>query len=1248
MDKLIWVGFNPTHIYFQKHLSMKMMTNLLQHLKNTRGRYPLVLASLLLSSITLFAQSNNITTLDRQMSVAKVLEFTQEPFGILANAADGQIEVRMYLKDLYNETSQGRNENLNAFLYGIFANTLSSTTFQNNTWNITPSGSTIDCDETVLNKVTCNAIKREQASIPASDDIKPRLNGLITNDLNNQLVDVVVEVEFKGTSSQDDVLTIVLPGVEPITFDDDDVIVYLNNGTLNQQKYSYNLGQSGNPPTIDAVMGDQISIRIKTSLLQGNRAGIEGLPDVWIAQFAKEIHFMCSPSIIPGGYRPWIPFNAGPHVVSARSFENEVVDARKYPLEDGFQIKYPDWKTSGDYTVLDWTLQRAMDASQNDQPARPYWWSYNGKLRFDNVSTPQRAGKAQGLHMGILNAMRGTLDDNYFGNPYDDQNYVSLVDPDDIFYMEYDPLNQAGRRYDMLGNNAEFWKQVPGQSPVFESYFKSDGYEQDNSISEMVTWYIKEKHAADPAAPSLPSDYEYQGYEIWEGLSIEENPYGDPYNNYNRPDHTYNYQTPVASKAPGNLTLSVNGTEVNWRINVESPITNDKFYCITGDVNLIRYQLPPGTESKNQQEAIVLTKPEDYESKLGVNYSSLPKTTDYELMALDNTTAGEFKLVYNEWNSKAYKKVALEAGLNTNKINFPVTQKGANAVIAYYRRNPNSPWVIMGGIDLASTSLNLLRCKNYANANESRGLSPREFPRNVRKTPDGIIEPYEYIQTGYEPNDMHGNYTVTKGKKIDFRVFDTSTFNFKSNEGSVNFYASNRLEIKRMTDLDLASSSIKPNHFISWKVEKIDPSDGTIISTTNPPNGATASFQTSDPGYYLISATYGNITTTSLIHVLDDNDHNPVSGGGFEKGKVLERNLNTWEKGWLGLEPDNTDYKLLIMTDVLSDYKYNDLTVRARHDASGNAVIDRFGPFNDYADHYTFQLNATGDFQSTQPLDFVTNFVGNQDSNKPFFNTNYAVAVHIDPLTQLATVEGYDIENLTSSIIQSYFNDVDNDLRRFPWELSVPWFSESKYHGLMYRNTNKPMNNMAELKKYALSGDYYNQSTQAPQYFKDFFANDEDKLRYEFYLNLKYARWVVVDENVNKIAFKHADSGEIIATKGLSNTLSHARIAEEDTLKNETTLASNLLSETVIYPNPTKGILTIKFGSDVNKELPLYIRLVTLEGKQVYSKIIDVEYIKQGSLNIDLTKEQSLVEGLYILNLSQNQNNQSRKRIIIN
>lgn len=285
-------------------------------------------------------------------------------------------------------------------------------------------------------------------------------------------------------------------------------------------------------PTIDAKVGDDIKFTFNNSFPSFGRVPIfEGIPATWVAQFAGESKFYCTPSIQPNERKPWLGFDSQVHGSLLR----------RYPK--GYHDRFPDFEKDSQGKILSWTfmLQREMDANKT---------TYTPEFKWPKEKTTpvkQRNNQKEGLNMELLKA----YNDPYF-RAYKGEDYILGSDPDEIFYL-------AGQDYDtfknpplqgLLRKTDEVWKKV--------SYGESE-----DPINDIITAYLKNRNANEGINDL--SCIKYESYEIQDKGTSPTNPDGTGTGN---------------NKAPGLCKVTLGNVSVQFKLNVTNCLSNQNgFYA---------------------------------------------------------------------------------------------------------------------------------------------------------------------------------------------------------------------------------------------------------------------------------------------------------------------------------------------------------------------------------------------------------------------------------------------------------------------------------------------------------------------------------------------------------------------------------------------------------------------------------------------------------------------------------------------
>ncbi|GEM_PF-361875 len=965
-----------------------------------------------------------------------------------------------------------------------------------------------------------------------------------------------------------------IPSVPPIDYDYDrvnenTVKVFINN----EKELEFDITNPGTLSTMDAVIGDELTIEVHNI---GHIPLIEGLPDVWIARaFINEGIFMSSKSIKPGAYRPWIPFSTVSHSTLVLPYN------RDWFSKDGaYQPNsYPNWKKVGDKYRLRWTLQRTMDANlQHGGNTIDYtdkyadeeapWlqtWDENGDPIVDGTGKfnkdgsvphgehpkpdgtyPQRQGKNMGMDMFTLNALKGTLKTAYGANTNfsDGSPYYVKSDNDDTYTTEF--KNLSTEPYDVVTPTAELYR------PFTEVWKVIPDGEMNNPVSEIVTWYQKAIHGYDASVDDLRSDYIYDGYEIWENNNVNSN-----------------------SKAPGRIKLTSQGSNAWLTLNVQSPLEDDKFYT-----------LYKANDNDNVRDLIVST------NELTVGMDKQVKTSLVSQMQSDES---KFDLIfgYSTWDPQYTVKPLI---LNNNgtlsgdkTLDLKKTGPGpALHAFLTFRRTPESEPVIISGVDFwISSDIEAVGCEEYRNESESRSLRKSDFEINALSG-NNSIDVHKHIELGYPLSKVNEEYTIVEGESLSFKIWNNVDFSFKQLD--TKWYMSSRKRDQQLEEIDGA----KRVKITLYKVADNSSLINTeVLQDFNEGTSLTHSHTFTSKGNYIYEASVerDNSGYSVFVKVLEPNNYKTN-----EEGRVKTRDLSPEEVAYINdvLDQDinGNDYKLAMVSDVKASYAWkqpkNGGGPRSFMKSNNNEAkfIDRFAPYNDYADHYVYQINDESNKRSTQNISAIQDYVTTKD---PTYTMLPGIWVnHLDPLgggTKHGIQDEFNlgtrIQDVGSTFIGSAFEQVQNTYAAHymvdginsrsprPWELRLPWGSLSKYHGFRLRTAPKSPVNADELEQAILkigkkgggyfsstsgyygSGSYYgsggfvgsgfigsggiaggsNIINPIIRHVNGLMDTDEQRLEYRFFLNLKHNRWVVVPNTVDKITFFHgSDTSNQIAS----------------------------------------------------------------------------------------------------------------------
>ena len=964
---------------------------------------------------------------------------------------------------------------------------------------------------------------------------------------------------------------------EDVYLNQKDVSIIINGGTgVSGSLVAFDYSDTS-IPFINADVGDDIQFVVKSSV----EPVISGLPDVWIAHAFRESIFMSSKSITPGAYKPAIRHSTRPHTSKIMG-DFIKWDSYMYDPEPVDQ-KYPGWQSSSidgeNYYIFKWTLQRAMsyfivneDGESLDHTDQYYeeelvpWWQSTAKKQ---VGSDNRQGKMVGMDIVNTHALMGDLATAYpsslVSHQFEDNNfYYSKTDSDDVITDKFkDPVSTT---FTVSASDAtmqvplnELWKAIPSS-------------EADNPVVDMVTWYQKAKHVYDSNVGSLPSNYSYQGYEIYEKKSYID-----------------------GSTAPGIITLTVNNSDFEIWADVKSPIQSNTFYnlyksndesdgldkdrIVTTDYLELDFEEQVRSDMIDEIDAnkgsfqIVYgregSSPKDDEDYIG---SSLPK----ELKKPNDMIPG--RMYYTPYD------VAIDDSRNLEMVipnesshaaeGIPLVGGGLQHVFLTYRRTPKSEAVIIGGYDFWMTSkLKYTRSEAFHNDNDkNRMTSMREDVSKKFNVLDNNIFVDEFLRDGYFPTKLQGKvtevYVVEVGDTEEFRTWDAAPYAMipTQTEHQINYQVSSRRKGWRLNE----SQSAKR---IKWQLLECDPGgdmdkgwvkkNPITIQDFGEGDKMSIEYTFNTPGVYSIRA------RTARKKSYYDAIVNVVPKGTYKNDEVAVikyRALTDDEIGYLDVELgaenhsiDKDNYKVAMVSMLKSSYAWDD-GPRSYEDTDGTTkFIDRFAPYNDYAATYIYDVDPYRvDAYTEQFVDDVQSYLESRQSD---FSVIDYYAHHFAPITSFKEEFSLTINDITPSYIEDVFDftisntdsytaqvldwktnnfeysdnyimsDVNSRMIN-PWEVRLPWVNETKYYGTRVRTSIKTLMKVDEMKSRILS-DWFEPVSKTPYPTIGFLNEDDEKREYEFFLNLKHNRWVIIPNDIATSAMKFyhpLDENKVIAS----------------------------------------------------------------------------------------------------------------------
>lgn len=1044
----------------------------------------------------------------------------------------------------------------------------------------------------------------------------------------SQVLHLTIHLELEGELSLSDIHEIVLPGnrsLRGIDFTEvPDIEVYRENSTVPELTY-YIKEQKSEP--LNLQMGDSVVFNSFDKKLL-----IEGMADIWVARSAGEVKFYADPSIKMGGFKPFLGYDSQVHGVKLRNYTAEL---------DG-KLRYPRMKKRlHDYYTTYWIAQRQQNFAAD--PYDPYT-SSNGNVKFskgktasdfgkpffkvgDKLNLPvQRNNQREGYNVELFNEFYPVTDmmqNNGVtfdaAKEYKGEKLVFGLDSDEIFYVNH-PFAAASSLYEdqyLLKQDVETWKILMEN-------------ENEDAIAMMVSLYQANrmhKVVEDEREfyfKKYSNVFYYKGKEILDknqftyDSNVQEK---KAYFNYKRP--IIHNQTFEGIPEKGAFLWSTKSNSFNIPINVTVPGTNDDssstspFLGFYGSISGDAY---PSVQEKKVMYSIPLY------------YLEVPGL--YTLRYTYENELGLIKSIEKEFDINAQV---------TFDIGFEKYAKGYHDIQLVYRRtsrintdgNYKDTGVIVAGKELHSIAL------RFASAPGSQGSDFSEDPTIFTK--NGLLdlkegrgsgnawylgdiiksEPY-FTSSGDRDYSVIRTYTFKKGNQIVFTAMDADPHMFIHYEPE--WYVSERAMSKRLTDKDLEGR-------ISWYLSTTRHQKDTDNSLKLIGIGRHLSYKfIEEPGVYYLSAVYNGVSEINHKIVIQPKALNDIGTVGFYP-------LQNYHRDWLIEFLKDSDVNVPILDNlqiakvenIHSRYTYVD-GVRAPFNNT-QSKSNRFASQNDY--YATYEVDCS--------LEFCINtdsFTISNENLADWFPNNWIRHFSDSPLP-------LDINASLVMSFDSFDKNILSETNYEAWQWRFPWTSYTSTEGYRTRwniKTLYDMNNLFDNDRGALSGKAFGllKSENYPIYDNTVYGpardgtgiisdfTEQERLKYHFYLDLKYKRKVILNVGLLyedlKIDFfqKHQDNnrGQRVAsgvfkypTTGIDN--------KGTVKKNSADKEQDFLVQ--LAPNPTKnGQFKVSLGN--HNSCFVSIEVVNVLG-QIKSHL--QRYVEAGDQFVTIPHDQILSPGVY-------------------
>jgi hypothetical protein len=745
-------------------------------------------------------------------------------------------------------------------------------------------------------------------------------------------------------------------------------------------KQTYKAGNE-NPQPLNITLGDSVTYEVKH---YGKIAPvIEGMPGVWIARFAGDLMYYCSPSVTPGEFNPWIGYDSRVHTLQLRNMKGS----------PGFKDKVSDWdyNPNNNSWTWGWYAQRQMNANKSKYEASYTWPKYK---RLSNGSF-QRNNQREGLNVQFLNYWQNGENSDF--KVYQGRaKYMMGFDDDELLYLNsqyYDAINHPpGTDGGIAKLDSIPSRGMPeGYGLIYDvkTGYPAQGFPLNMVISayrKNREWVINNKSYFK----------KYDGYEIQDIGTDDKNPDGRGSGN---------------NTAPGIITIKAGGKRVTIRMNVKSPLTDiGNFY---GSLEGNRW---PAYSEKNISYTLTGLK--------GLSINELNGfSLEYEGSDALGNLVKQTKYL-KDLPSSELKQIQV---IGRWKTLFDNTYPTYSCITAYYQRTPETEKVIVAGKELKPIFLLFIGEKNL----EGKGLGAKIWLNDFRENKTSeYSEPRNFGNKVKFMKPYVRVYTFPVNTTTTFQTWDGDPHLFY--DSGIEWFLSSRTLAKRIPDNYLDGTNEKAEvPYLKYYIDDIEQTNGR--------SGKEFTYKWSAPGTYTLKVEYrtaGGLTTYK--HKMNIVDY-PVGSQGSEIGKVTARRLTSQEIQWLKVS-DPSNYLLLEVADVYSSFEYKD------GPRANNPYPNRWAEHSDYASEYewsrTDKPSFVDDFIKHYNdlgwfwYDWALHYSSNWRDNKPYGLPDY---VGNNQVTRVITTELDKFSTRLKNLFQP--------LTYAKWQYIVPLISYTDYQG---------------------------------------------------------------------------------------------------------------------------------------------------------------------------------------------------------
>lgn len=616
------------------------------------------------------------------------------------------------------------------------------------------------------------------------------------------------------------------------------------------------------PTPLNLRMGDQVTYDVT---YQGiDTPIIEGTSGVWIARFAGDLMYYCTPSVKPGEFNPWIGYDSRVHNMQLRNYKGT----------PAFTLKVPNWSKTGNVWSWSWTMQRRMDANKRKYQVSHVWTKY----KILKSGAKQRNNQREGLNIQFLEYWQNGGNSD-FREYKGDAKYVMGFDDDELLYVN-SQYHDAISHPPLSGGGIAKLDSIPsrGMPEGYDQlYDEMTGYPvQGFPLNMIVSAYKKNREWKLKGNGSYAGNYD--GYEIQDLGTGENHPDGNGTGN---------------NKAPGIVYIKAGGQVVTVKMNVTAPLVDDKgFY---GALEGNRW---PAYDERNMPYTLS-----------GLQGLSIEELDKYSMVYEGSNAIGNlFSQIKNLRDLPSSEKSSIATSgkwTATFDNNYP----NYSAITVFYQKTPTSEKVMIAGKELKSIFMLFLGESNL----EGKGLGAKIWLNDFRDTKDSeysILRRFGNKEKYMKPDTR--TYTFPVGTTTTFQAWDGDPH--LTYDPGVEWFLSSRTLAKRIPDNYLdgtAPEVISP--YMKYYINGLEQTAGR--------RGKEFTYTWNTPGTYTLKMVYRiDEGLTSYQHKI-----NIVNYPSAPKhlGKIAVRKLSLQETKWLGVSAPE-DYRVFEVVDVYSKYMYKD------------------------------------------------------------------------------------------------------------------------------------------------------------------------------------------------------------------------------------------------------------------------------------------------------------------------------------